>query len=74
MEGVNTTKKKGKVDFRFPEFSLTKSISWICHVDQRTDPKHALYDMIIGSDLMEELGINLVYSQSVMTWEQIKSQ
>jgi hypothetical protein len=61
------TRRKAKANFHLPEFSLTKSISWICHVDQITDPGHALYDMIIGSNLMEELGIYLLYSQSVMT-------
>jgi hypothetical protein len=39
-------------------------------VDQTADPDHALYNMIIVSDLMKELGINLIYSHSVMTWEQ----
>jgi hypothetical protein len=47
LGGVYTTKKKAKVNFRLPEFSLTKTISWICHVDQMTDPEHALYYMII---------------------------
>jgi hypothetical protein len=37
------------MEFRIPEFSLNKSITWSCHVDETTDPKFAQYDMIIGA-------------------------
>jgi hypothetical protein len=52
LRGVYTTKRKAKVNFCSPEFFLTKSISWICNVDQTTDPGHALYNMIVGSGLI----------------------
>jgi hypothetical protein len=38
-------------------------------VDESTDPKFAQYDMIIGDDLMQELGIDLLYSKPLMVWE-----
>jgi hypothetical protein len=38
-------------------------------VDESTDPKFAQYDMIIGDDLMQELGIDLLYSKQLMVWE-----
>jgi hypothetical protein len=38
-------------------------------VDESTDPKFAQYNMIIGDDLMQELGIDLLYSKHLMVWE-----
>ncbi len=38
-------------------------------MDESTDPKFAQYDMIIGDDLMQELGIDLLYSKHLMVWE-----
>jgi hypothetical protein len=72
LGGVYTTKRKALMDFRLPEFSLNKSITWSCHVDESTDPKFAQYDMIIGDDLMQELGIDLLYSKQLMIWEDNK--
>jgi hypothetical protein len=54
---------------RLPKFSLNKSVTWSCHVDESTNPKFAQYDMIIGDDLMQELGIDLLYSKQLMVWE-----
>ena len=69
LGGVYTTKRKALMEFRLPEFSLNKTITWSCHVDETTDPKFAQYDMIIGDDLMQELGIDLLYSKHLMVWE-----
>jgi hypothetical protein len=57
------------MEFRLPEFSLNKAITWSCQVDESTNQKFAQYDMIIGDDLMQELGIDLLYSKHVMVWE-----
>ncbi len=38
-------------------------------MDESTDPKFAQYDMIIGDNLMQELGIDLLYSKHLMVWE-----
>ena len=35
----------------------------MCHVDTKTDPKEAQYDMIVGTDLMNELGIDISFSK-----------
>jgi hypothetical protein len=67
---VYTTKRKALMEFQLPEFSLNKSITWSCHVDETTDPKFAQYDMIIGDNLMQELGIDLLYSKQLMIWEE----
>jgi hypothetical protein len=57
------------MEFRLPEFSLNQYITWSCQVDESTDTKLAQYDMIIGDDLMQELGIDLLFSKHLMVWE-----
>jgi hypothetical protein len=34
-----------------------------------TDSKLSRYDMILGRDLLEELGIDFLFSQGLMTWD-----
>ncbi len=69
MGGSFVTKQKALVDFTFPEFSDKKHITHTVHVDSRPNPSTASYDMIIGSDLMEDLGIILDYSEKEVRWE-----
>jgi hypothetical protein len=46
------------VTFSLPEFNLKKQMcsSWIFHVDDRSESS-STYDMIMGQDLLGELGI-----------------
>ena len=69
LGGVYTTKRKALMQFCLPQFSLNKSVTRSCHVDESTDLKFAQYDMIIGDDIMQELGIDLLYSKHLMVWE-----
>ena len=69
MGGNFVTKQTALVDFTFPEFSDKKHITHIVHVDDRHDPSTAAYDMIIGSDLMESLGLVLDYNEKEVGWE-----
>ena len=39
---------------------------------QLKTPDLAQYVMIIGADLMTELGIDLLYSDQLMVWEKMK--
>jgi hypothetical protein len=59
MGGIYTTKHKALVEFTLPEFSTNKTISCVCHVDESADPHLTHYDMIIGDELLKELGIDL---------------
>ena len=61
--GTFVTRSKRLLEFSFPEFSTDKTISWVCHVDDNTEYTSNLYDMIIGTDLMEELGISLKFDE-----------
>jgi hypothetical protein len=74
MGGIYTTKCKALVEFTFPEFSTNKTISCVYHVDESADPHLTHYDMIIGDELMKELGIDLIYSTTIPTvqWEEVE--
>jgi hypothetical protein len=53
-----------------PEFSMSKVIKWVCHEDPKMLRKNAQYDMIIGSDLLSELGVDINYSTQRIIWEE----
>ena len=57
MGGEFVTKQMALIDFKFPELNHNDKVTWITHVDHKTNKDDALYDMIIGMDLMTEIGI-----------------
>ena len=73
LGGIFRTKKKARLDFKFPELSTSKSVTWTCHVDEKTDPKQAAYDMILGMDLLTELGIVVDTADKVVRWERMET-
>jgi hypothetical protein len=68
MGGKFITRKKARIKFQLPEFSLTKTIAWTAHVDESTDYDLAQYDMIIGNDLMSEIGLDICFSTNEIKW------
>jgi hypothetical protein len=58
------------VTFSFPEFNLKKQMcsSWAFHVDDRSESS-STYDMIMGRDLLEELGIIMNFNDHTVTWD-----
>jgi transposase InsO family protein len=44
------------------------SVKWKVFVDE-SDSRLSRYDMIIGRDLLEELGMNFLFSEGLMTWD-----
>jgi hypothetical protein len=58
------------VTFSLPEFDLKKQMcdSWAFHVDDRSESSCA-YDMIIGRDLLGELGIIMNIKDHMVTWD-----
>jgi hypothetical protein len=69
IEGTFKTKQKVIVTFKFPEFSYNKEIRWKLHVDNVTDPGKSQYSVIIVTDLLENLGIDVWLSDKYMHWE-----
>ncbi len=69
--GSFTTTKKCQVEFTLPEFTKTKSVQWDLHVNSQPN-KNGRYDLIIGRDLMIELGININFQDSTLQWGEMK--
>ena len=66
--GVLTTKYESEIHFTLPEFSDKKIIKWKFNV---TDSEELGYDMIIGRDILTELGINFSFDTKTVEWEGI---
>lgn len=54
-----------KVEFSLPEFHEEKILEWDVHVSGML---HS-YGMIIGRDILTQLGIDLHFSTSTCTWD-----
>jgi hypothetical protein len=70
MGGKFITHKTGFVIFALPEFNLKKQMiySWAFHVDDRFESS-CTYDMIMGRDLLGELGIIMNFNDHTVTWD-----
>jgi hypothetical protein len=68
MGGQFITDKTGLMTFSLPEFNLKKQFSWVFHVNDRLESS-STYDMIIGQDLLGELGIILNFNYKTVTWD-----
>ena len=66
--GSFRTTKTCKINFSLPAFHEGRNISWTAFVDE-TDKLSSRYDMIIGRDLLEELGMNFLFSTNLMEWD-----
>ena len=71
MGGTFTTKRKALLEFKLPKFSTNKTVEWVCHVDETTAVTKAQYDMIIGTDLMSSLGIDIQFGSKIICWEDV---
>ena len=69
LGGTFSTNRKALLDFSFPEKSHNKKVTHVCHVDDKTSRDKANYDMIIGMDLMTEIGIYVNTATKVIHWE-----
>jgi hypothetical protein len=50
LGGTFTTNYESLLDFKFPELSTRKVVTWQAHVDDKTSSKEAAYNMIIGME------------------------
>ena len=57
------------VAMKLTEFSTSKEIVFLCQIDSANDPKKALYDIILGSDFMAAMKIDLQYSVNQIKWD-----
>jgi hypothetical protein len=66
--GTFTTTRKCRINFTIPSLHKHREITWNCYIDDRhssTSP----YDLIIGRDLMHEIGIDIRFSTAEITWD-----
>ena len=68
--GKFNTTKKCEIEFTLPVFNEKKVITWNCYVDEE-DNSNSNYDMIIGRDILHELGIDLLFSTAEMKWDNV---
>jgi hypothetical protein len=68
LGGTFTTNYESLLDFKFPELSTSKVVTWQAHVDDRTSSKEAAYDKIMGMDLMTSIGIKVDCEQRCIGW------
>ena len=61
------TSKKCKTTSTIKEFFENKSIEWNLHVHSTPGPHR--YDMILGCNVLSELGITLDFKDQTMTWD-----
>ena len=66
--GPMETSQKTKLQFMLPELSETKLIEWEMHVMESTTMN---YDIIIGRDILEELGIVINFKWKQITWDEV---
>jgi hypothetical protein len=66
--GTFTTTAKCQCMFSLPEFHENRDIIWDVYVDT-SSTKGSRYDMIIGRDLMNNIGLDLRFSDNTMTWD-----
>ena len=59
------TRSKVKAQFTLPELQSKRLIEWKFHVTKDM----GAYDMIIGRDILSFLGIDISFSNQVITWD-----
>jgi hypothetical protein len=57
--GTFETNYEALLDFKFPELSTSKVLTWQAHEDDKTSSKEAAYDMIMGMDLITSIGVTV---------------
>jgi len=67
--GTFSTTKKCKCKIMLPEFHKHRVIEWEMYVDESSSSLSSSYDMIIGRDLMESIGLDLLFSENLMRWD-----
>jgi hypothetical protein len=68
LGGTFTTNYESLLDFKFPEISTSKVVTWQAHVYYKTSSKESAYDMIMGMDLMTSIGITVDCEQRCIRW------
>ena len=66
MAGTFKTTRRTEVKLKLPELSDTAEMSVCCHVSKQ---QKINYDLILGREILRELGINLDFSNNTTNWK-----
>jgi hypothetical protein len=66
--GNFSTHRKCEVTFTSPALHKHRQITWNCYVDESND-KSISYDLIIGRDLIHEIGIDIFFRAAEVRWD-----
>jgi len=66
--GYFNTSKKCLLKLTLPQLHKHREIQWTMHVDETT-PNRSNYEMIIGRDLMHELGLIINFQEGRVYWD-----
>ncbi len=72
MGGEFVTKLQREIKFKLPEISTSKIVRWVCHEDAHTLRTNSQYDMIIGTDQLSELGVEINFNTQRIIWEGVE--
>ena len=70
--GIFTTKAKCLVPMILPDFTRQTRVEFDCHVDPTQKSHNTNYDIILGKDFMQELGIDILNSSLTLRWDGIE--
>ena len=65
QNGTFTTSSKAKIKFLIPELNNQRLVSAYVH----DTPQDMSYDIIIGQDLMQDMGIDILNSTKTIKWD-----
>jgi hypothetical protein len=68
LGGTFTTNYETLLDFKFPEISTSKVVTWQAHVDDNTSSKEAAYGIIMSMNLMKSIVITVYYEKRCIRW------
>ena len=66
--GTFNTNKQCKIIFNMPQFHKERDVTWTVCADENKE-KNPRYDMILGSNLMHELGMIFDFKEGKMKWD-----
>ena len=66
--GSFVTQSMCRLKFVLPAFHNSKEITWNARVDERKQ-SGSIYDLIVGQDLMQAIGLVLDFNRGVMCWK-----
>jgi hypothetical protein len=68
--GIFQTNGICPVKFYLPEFSTQECVKWNFHVNNSKHMTKNHYDMILGRDLLEQLPLDIKFSDRTMSWQE----